>query len=178
MLLSTHYLTWRRKSLLSGTPCSITSVPPRKNMAAVSLSDSATSQPTNVVIKIKSEADDELFLEYENVAVKRDPVVPLLAPVSGLQPLAWSQDHRLSVCTASSLSLMELVCDVHSNKQDLTLHRTSIPVPTDPFKLRVNVHKAAACGCRDSKHHLDILHILDQGADLLTARKRNLLHNS
>ncbi|XP_026196304.1 general transcription factor 3C polypeptide 4 [Anabas testudineus] len=106
-------------------------------MAAASPSDSADSHPANVVIKTEPESEDDQFLGQEDVAVKRDPVVSLMAPVSGLQPLAWSQDHRLAVCTTSSMSVMELVCDVHSNKQDLTLHRTSIPVPTEAYRLRV-----------------------------------------
>uniref|UniRef100_UPI0037E7D407 general transcription factor 3C polypeptide 4 n=1 Tax=Semicossyphus pulcher TaxID=241346 RepID=UPI0037E7D407 len=106
-------------------------------MAAASPSDSTNSLPRNVVIKTEPEADDDLLISPEDVPLKRDPVVPLLSTVSGLQPLSWSQDHRLAVCTTSSLSVMELVCDVHSNKQDLMLHRTSIPVPTDVYKLRV-----------------------------------------
>ncbi|GLD66275.1 general transcription factor 3C polypeptide 4 [Lates japonicus] len=111
--------------------------PATENMAAASLSDSASSLPRNVVIKTEPETEGGLLFGSEGVPVKRDPVVSLVAPVSGLQPLAWSQDHRLAVCTTSSLSLMELVCDVHNNKQDLALHRTSIPVPTEAYKLRV-----------------------------------------
>ncbi|XP_074474728.1 general transcription factor 3C polypeptide 4 [Sebastes fasciatus] len=106
-------------------------------MAAASPLDSAPSLPLNVVIKTEPEAEDDLLFTSEDVPVKREPVVPLMAPVSGLQPLCWSQDHRLAVCTTSSMSVMELVCDVHSNKQELTLHRTSIPVPTEALKLRV-----------------------------------------
>ncbi|XP_040014318.1 general transcription factor 3C polypeptide 4 [Xiphias gladius] len=106
-------------------------------MAATCLSDSVSPVPRNVVIKTEPEAEGGLLLGPDGAPVKRDPVVSLMAPVSGLQPLAWSQDHRLAVCTTSSLSLMELVCDVHSNKQDLTLHRTSIPVPTEAYRLRV-----------------------------------------
>uniref|UniRef100_A0A3Q3IM36 General transcription factor IIIC, polypeptide 4 n=2 Tax=Monopterus albus TaxID=43700 RepID=A0A3Q3IM36_MONAL len=89
-----------------------------------------------LIVRQIDEIRPSLFLLI-NVPVKRDPVVPLIAPVSGLQPLTWSQDHRLAVCTTTSLSLLELVCDVHSNKQDLALHRTSIPVPTEVYKLRV-----------------------------------------
>lgn len=112
-----------------------------KNMAAASPSDTAPSLPSNVVIKTEPEDHGGLLFSPEGVTVKREPVVPLIAPVSGLQPLAWSQDHRLAVCTTSSLSLLELVCDVHSNKQDLTLHRTSIPVPTEAHRMQVNTHK-------------------------------------
>ena len=113
-------------------------------MAAVGPSDSGTSLPRDVVIKtepvVEAETESGLVSGSEGAPVKRDPVVPLLAPVSGLQPLAWSQDHRLAVCTTSSLALMELVCDVHSGKQELMLHRTSIPVPGEATRLRVKIH--------------------------------------
>lgn len=142
------FLIPRRKFHLHLLLRSTTSLPPGKknpkNMAAASPSDTVHSLSSNVAIKTEPEAEDGLLFSQEDVTVKREPVVPLLAPVSGLQPLAWSQDHRLAVCTTSSLSLMELVCDVHSNKQDLTLHRTSIPVPTEAHRLQVNIHKCSA----------------------------------
>lgn len=71
--------------------------------------------------------------------VKRDPVIKLLSPVSGLEPLTWSEDHRISASSTSGISLMEVVCDVHGNKQDLVLHRTSIPVPDQVCELKVNL---------------------------------------
>uniref|UniRef100_A0A3Q4BAN7 Uncharacterized protein n=1 Tax=Mola mola TaxID=94237 RepID=A0A3Q4BAN7_MOLML len=88
-------------------------------------------------IKTEEDTEADVLLGSDDVPSKREPAVPLIAPVSGLQPLVWSQDHRLAVCTTSSLSLMELVCDVHSNKQDLTLHRTLIPVPAEEHRLQV-----------------------------------------
>ncbi|KAM9735591.1 general transcription factor 3C polypeptide 4 isoform 2-T2 [Menidia menidia] len=106
-------------------------------MAAASMGEAARSVLRDVVIKTEPELEDEVLCTTGAVPVWREPVVPLSSPVSGLHPLSWSQDHRLSVCTANSLTLMELVCDVHSNKQDLTLHRTSIPVPTETSRLRV-----------------------------------------
>ncbi|XP_074545829.1 general transcription factor 3C polypeptide 4 [Halichoeres trimaculatus] len=106
-------------------------------MAAASPSDSAITLPTDVVIKTEPEAEDDLLITQDEAPLKRDPVIPLSAPICGLHPLTWSQDHRLAVCTTSSLAVMELVCDVHCNKQDLMLHRTSIPVPADVYKLRV-----------------------------------------
>ncbi|KAL0965538.1 hypothetical protein UPYG_G00282600 [Umbra pygmaea] len=69
--------------------------------------------------------------------VKRDPVIKLLSPISGLEPLTWSEDHRLSTSTTSGISLMEVVCDVHGNNQDLVLHRTSIPVSDTVCELQV-----------------------------------------
>lgn len=118
----------------------VTSLPLRKNMAASDPSDAVQSLPSNIVIKKEPETEDCVLFGAEDVPVKREPVVPLMAPVSGLHPLVWSQDHRLAVCTTSSLSVMELVCDVNSNKQDLTFHRTSIPVPAEAHRLRVNIH--------------------------------------
>ncbi|XP_066568750.1 general transcription factor 3C polypeptide 4 [Amia ocellicauda] len=69
--------------------------------------------------------------------VKRDPVVKLQSPVSGLEPLSWSEDHRLSASSTNSISLMEIVCDIHGYGQDLVIHRTSIPVPDSPCVLKV-----------------------------------------
>lgn len=106
-----------------------------KNMAAPSPSDTADLPPSNLPIQ----PEQDCRCAPEDVSVKRDPVVSLLSPVTGLQPLVWSQDHRLAVCTSSSLSVMELVCDVHSNKQELTLHRTSLPVSREVYHLRVNI---------------------------------------
>lgn len=108
-------------------------------MAAASPSEAECTPASIVAIKAEPGTEDDLVLGSEDVNVKREPVVPLLASVSGLQPLAWSQDHRLAVCTTSSLAVMELVCDVHSNKQELTLHRTSVPVPTESPKMQVRV---------------------------------------
>ncbi|MGH0155962.1 UNVERIFIED_CONTAM: hypothetical protein FKN15_030325 [Acipenser sinensis] len=69
--------------------------------------------------------------------VKRDPEVKLQSPVSGLEPLSWSEDHRLSASSTSSISLLEIVCDVHGYGQDLVIHRTSIPVPERTCVLKV-----------------------------------------
>lgn len=112
-------------------------------MAAAGPSVTVHSLPSNVGIKSEAEPEEGLLFCAEDVVVKREPVVPLQTPVSGLQPLSWSQDHRLAVCTTCSLSVMELVCDVHGNKQDLTLHRTSIPVPSDAHRMQVNTTKCS-----------------------------------
>ncbi|XP_014874439.1 general transcription factor 3C polypeptide 4 isoform X1 [Poecilia latipinna] len=106
-------------------------------MAAASLPDSAPPESGNVAIKTEPLDGDGVPPTPRDVPVKRDPVVPLLSPASGLQPLRWSPDHRLAVCTSSSLSVLELLCDMHSSRQDLSLNRTSIPVPTQTHKLRV-----------------------------------------
>lgn len=108
-------------------------------MAAASLSEAECTPASIAAIKAEPGTEDDLVLGSEDVNVKREPVVPLLGPVSGLQPLTWSQDHRLAVCTTGSLAVMELVCDVHSNKQELTLHRTSVPVPNESPKMQVRV---------------------------------------
>lgn len=71
--------------------------------------------------------------------VKREPVVKLLSPVSGLEALTWSEDHRLAVSTVNSVSIMELVCDQHTHSQGLVLHRTHIPVPEAVCELKVSI---------------------------------------
>ncbi|XP_076016090.1 general transcription factor 3C polypeptide 4 [Genypterus blacodes] len=107
-------------------------------MAAASPSVSTEALPSISSIKTEpADEQEEPCVGLEDVPVRRDPVVTLMSPVSGLQALVWSQDHRLAACTSSALSLMELVCDVQSSKQDLTLHRTSIPVPTEAHRFRV-----------------------------------------
>ncbi|XP_030625709.1 general transcription factor 3C polypeptide 4 [Chanos chanos] len=73
--------------------------------------------------------------------VKREPAIKLLSPASGLEPLAWSEDHRLSASSTNSISIMELVCDVNGYNQDLVLHRTCIPVPDTFFELKVGDEK-------------------------------------
>ncbi|KAL7844156.1 hypothetical protein SRHO_G00226950 [Serrasalmus rhombeus] len=69
--------------------------------------------------------------------VKRDPALKLLSPVSGLEPLTWSDDHRLAASTSSSVSLMELVPDLQSAGPDLVLHRTHIPLHQSAYELQV-----------------------------------------
>lgn len=108
-------------------------------MAAVG--ESAPSVPRNVVIKTEPEPEADVISSPMDVPVVRNPVVSLSSPVSGPQPLCWSEDHRLAVCTSGSLTVLELVCDIHSNKQDLTLHRTSIPATKETHILRVNEFK-------------------------------------
>ncbi|XP_061589458.1 general transcription factor 3C polypeptide 4 [Cololabis saira] len=105
-------------------------------MAAVSPSVSARSHTSSVLSKTDSEhKDDAAAATPGEVLVKREPVVPLTSPVCGLQPLRWSQDHRLAACTAGSLAVMELQVD--GDKQDLRLARTSIPVPSQAYKVLV-----------------------------------------
>lgn len=104
----------------------------------------AACSPTRVTDGVEegqlteAEPEDEPWAELGPV-VKRDPVIQLPSPVSGFEPLTWSEDHRLSASTASGISLMEVLCDVHGNNQDLVLHRTSIPVPDKVCELKVNI---------------------------------------
>ncbi|KAM4634128.1 general transcription factor 3C polypeptide 4 [Polymixia lowei] len=106
-------------------------------MATSSASVPADALREKAALKNEAETEDGPSSDFEPV-VKREPVVTLMAPVSGLQPLTWAQDHRLAASTTSAISLIELVCDVHhSNKQDLTLHRTSIPVPGEVLQFKV-----------------------------------------
>lgn len=107
-------------------------------MAAPSPTEMEQSLHSNIIIKEEPEDEKCALLGSEDALSKRDPVVNLLSPLSGLQPLVWSEDHRLAACTSGSLSVLELVCDVNNNKQDLTLHRTSIAVPTEAHKFQVD----------------------------------------
>lgn len=109
-------------------------------MAATGHAEAVRIPNSNVALKSKQCSKGDLELGAGDVNVKREPVVPLISPPCGQQPLVWSQDHRLAVCTSGSLAVMELVCDVHSNKQDLTLHRTSLPVPNESPKIQVRIH--------------------------------------
>uniref|UniRef100_A0A3Q2PLB3 Ral transcription factor IIIC subunit 4 n=1 Tax=Fundulus heteroclitus TaxID=8078 RepID=A0A3Q2PLB3_FUNHE len=106
-------------------------------MAADTPPESAPPEPGNVVIKTEPEDGDDFLPAPREAPVKREPAVPLQSPVSGLQPLSWSLDHRLAVCTSSALAVMELRCDVQSSKQELSLHRTHVPVPSEAHRLRV-----------------------------------------
>ncbi|XP_055081643.1 general transcription factor 3C polypeptide 4 isoform X1 [Periophthalmus magnuspinnatus] len=108
-------------------------------MAAAS--PTASALPTKVVIKTEPDSEEETEPEPEDVAQLREPVVPLLSPVCGLQPLLWSQDHRLAVSTTSAVSVIELRCDIQSPKQQLTLHRTAISVTQDEHRLQVGSSK-------------------------------------
>lgn len=109
-------------------------------MATAGYAEALCRPISNAAVKSRQGSKDDLELGVGDVSVKREPVVPLISPLCGQQPLVWSQDHRLAVCTSGSLAVMELVCDVHSNKQDLTLHRTSLPVPSESPKIQVRIY--------------------------------------
>ncbi|CAL8327526.1 unnamed protein product [Boreogadus saida] len=104
--------------------------------AAVSSVSTAVQMPERVVFKTEPEANDVTNPDLGAV-LKRDPVVTLICPLSGIQPVTWAQDHRIAVSTTGAVALIELVCDVHSNKQDMTMQRTSIPVRQDVLQLKV-----------------------------------------
>ncbi|KAH0615388.1 hypothetical protein JD844_004571 [Phrynosoma platyrhinos] len=48
-------------------------------------------------------------------ASRREPAVRLQHGVSGLEPLAWSEDHRVSVSTARSVAVLEQLSDVQGS---------------------------------------------------------------
>lgn len=75
---------------------------------------------------------------FRLMVTRREPAVKLQYAVSGLEPLAWSEDHRLSVSTARSIAVLELICDVHNPGQDLVIHRTSVPAPLSSCLLKVS----------------------------------------
>ncbi|KAI7796195.1 general transcription factor 3C polypeptide 4 [Triplophysa rosa] len=84
---------------------------------------------------------DSDFWDAQEPVVLREPAVKLLTPVSGVEPLSWSEDHRLAACSTNSVCLLELLCDVHSLSQDLVLHRTHVPVPDAVHELKVGPEK-------------------------------------
>lgn len=85
---------------------------------------------------------------FRLLAARREPAVKLQHPVSGLEPLAWSEDHRVSVSTARSIAVLELICDVHNPGQDLVIHRTSVPAPLSSCLLKVSPPGPPAAAAR------------------------------
>ncbi|NWQ80486.1 TF3C4 factor, partial [Columbina picui] len=81
-------------------------------------------------------------------AVRREPAVRLQHGVSGLEPLAWSEDHRVSVSTARSIAVLEQLSDVHSGGQEMVIHRTAVPAPAAACHLKVGPKKEVA-ECRE-----------------------------
>ena len=104
--------------------------------AVASVSSAAVQTPDRVVFKTEPETNDVTGTDLGAV-LKRDPVVTLICPLSGIQPVTWAQDHRVAVSTTGAVALVELLCDVHSSRQDMTMHRTSIPVRQDVLQLQV-----------------------------------------
>ncbi|KAM8872909.1 general transcription factor 3C polypeptide 4 isoform 2-T2 [Synchiropus picturatus] len=118
-------------------------------MAALSASD-LQQQPGPV------ETEDQPMEEFHfSAGSRREPVVTLLSPVCGLMPLCWSEDHRLAVSTLASLSVLELLCDVNSNKQELIIHRTSIRVPEKVQQLKVKPVKELLKAVQKFSCHAD-----------------------
>lgn len=102
------------------------------------LSSNSTSEKSRT-----TSGPDNDFWAGQGPVVLRDPAIKLLSPVSGLEPLSWAEDHRLAASSANSVSVMELVCDIHSLSQNLVLHRSHIPVPDSAFELKVKVRASA-----------------------------------
>ncbi|XP_041916002.1 general transcription factor 3C polypeptide 4 isoform X1 [Alosa sapidissima] len=102
----------------------------------------AASSPTCAPDGVGDEPASEPEQETDTWAaqgpiVKREPELKLLSPISGVEPLSWSEDHRLAASTSTSISVVELVCDVNVHNQNLILHRTLIPVPESPYEFKV-----------------------------------------
>ncbi|XP_073496758.1 general transcription factor 3C polypeptide 4 isoform X1 [Phyllobates terribilis] len=87
------------------------------------------------------DAEQEPRPSFHFTVTKREPAVRLLHPVTGLEPLSWSEDHRLAVCTSSNVSVLEQVCDIHSGGPQLSLHRTCVPAPQKTRVLRIGSPK-------------------------------------
>ncbi|XP_074871415.1 general transcription factor 3C polypeptide 4 isoform X4 [Carettochelys insculpta] len=81
---------------------------------------------------------------FRLTAVRREPAVRLQHGVSGLEPLAWSEDHRVSVSTARSIAVLEQLSDIHSGGQELVIHRTAVPTPAVACLLKVGSKKEVA----------------------------------
>lgn len=84
---------------------------------------------------------------FRLLVTRREPAVKLQYAVSGLEPLAWSEDHRVSVSTARSIAVLELICDVHNPGQDLVIHRTSVPAPLSSCLLKVSPQPRGPSSC-------------------------------
>ncbi|KAM6047418.1 general transcription factor 3C polypeptide 4 isoform 3-T7 [Theristicus caerulescens] len=81
---------------------------------------------------------------FRLTAVRREPAVRLQHGVSGLEPLAWSEDHRVSVSTARSIAVLEQLSDIHSGGQEMVIHRTAVPAPSAACLLKVGPKKEVA----------------------------------
>eukprot|EP00061_Rhincodon_typus_P011632 g36800.t1 len=67
---------------------------------------------------------------------KREPSIKLQYPVSGPEPLSWSEDNRLSITTGKNIYVLEQICDIHNNGLDMVIHRTSVPAPSQSCSLK------------------------------------------
>ncbi|XP_026543094.1 general transcription factor 3C polypeptide 4 [Notechis scutatus] len=84
---------------------------------------------------------------FRVTAVRRDPAVRLQHSVSGSEPLAWSEDHRVSVSTARSVAVLEQLSDIRGGGgggSDLVIHRTAVPPPNAACHLGVGSKKEVA----------------------------------
>ncbi|XP_078406114.1 general transcription factor 3C polypeptide 4 isoform X1 [Cetorhinus maximus] len=79
---------------------------------------------------------------------KREPSVKLQYPVSGPEPLSWSEDNRLSITTGKNIYVLEQICDIHNNGLDMVIHRTSVPAPSQSCSLKVG-SQAEVSGCKE-----------------------------
>ncbi|KAJ6652224.1 hypothetical protein lerEdw1_012948 [Lerista edwardsae] len=81
---------------------------------------------------------------FRLTAARREPAVRLQHGVSGLEPLAWSEDHRVSVSTPRSIAVLEQLSDIHAAGADLVIHRTAVPAPAATCHLRVGSKREVA----------------------------------
>ncbi|KAM6431063.1 general transcription factor 3C polypeptide 4 [Liasis olivaceus] len=81
---------------------------------------------------------------FRVTAVRREPAVRLQHSVSGSEPLAWSEDHRVSVSTARSVAVLEQLSDIRGGGGDLVIHRTAVPAPAASCHLKVGSKKEVA----------------------------------
>lgn len=108
------------------------------------LGSNSTSERAGTASEAQSGPDND-FWAGQGPVILRDPAIKLLSPVSGLEPLSWAEDHRLAASSTNSVSIMELVCDIHSLSQNLVLHRSHIPVPDSACDLKVTTVRSSSC---------------------------------
>lgn len=110
---------------------------------------------------------------FRLTAVRREPAVRLQHGASGLEPLAWSEDHRVSVSTARSIAVLEQLSDVHSGGQDMVIHRTAVPAPATACTLKVSARHGLVNVCKCLKR--EVARRGSQGRFGLDSRRNSLI---
>lgn len=98
----------------------------------------AEEEPPLGLESLVEEAAAAASAGFRLTAVRREPAVRLQHGVSGLEPLAWSEDHRVSVSTARSIAVLEQLSDVQGGGQEMVIHRTAVPAPAAACYLKVS----------------------------------------
>ncbi|TRY60443.1 hypothetical protein DNTS_028889 [Danionella cerebrum] len=83
----------------------------------------------------------DAFWAAQGPVVQRDPPIKLLSPVSGFEPVSWAEDHRLAASSDKCVSVVELMCGIHSISQNMILHRSHVPLSDTACELKVGPEK-------------------------------------